>query len=430
MISRSDIIDNRKLFLKDAINDMLEGSDKIKFAVGYLYLSGFYQIADNLENLHEAKILIGSNMNRQLMEALAETTQPEELTEEYSKLKYQRQLEKDKIKDHLGEKITQNLQALPHTFQRQKEIQKLVSLVKNNKIKIKVYTKYPLHAKAYIFKYKDNIASASRSEGIAVVGSSNLTMSGFYHNTELNTYVRGQKNFEELNLWFNELWKEAVPFEETLKTIFENSWAVKTVNPYDIYILTLYHLIKSSIEKKSATIWNWDSMPDLFPFQKVAIMQAYEWLQKYNGVFICDVVGLGKTYIGAGLLKHLNKRVLIISPPGLIDMWKRFKERFGFDAEVISRGMLYRGIYDDKSALKKYERRNIVLIDESHHFRNSDTKMYRELQPFLIGKQVILMTATPQNTTPWNVYNHFIRQKRTFFLINLKNLIYETFLIK
>ena len=82
MISRSDIIDNRKLFLKDAINDMLEGSDKIKFAVGYLYLSGFYQIADNLEKLDEAKILIGSNMNRQLMEALAETIQPEELKEE------------------------------------------------------------------------------------------------------------------------------------------------------------------------------------------------------------------------------------------------------------------------------------------------------------------------------------------------------------
>ncbi len=405
MISRSDIIDNRKLFLKDAINDMLEGSDKIKFAVGYLYLSGFYQIADNLERLEEAKILIGSNMNRQLMEALAETIQPEELKEEYSKQQYQRNLEKDKIKDNLGEKITQNLQSLPHSIQRQKEIRKLVSLVKNNKIRIKVYTKYPLHAKAYIFKYKENIASASRSEGIAVVGSSNLTMSGFYHNTELNTYVRGQKNFEELNIWFDELWKEAIHFEETLKTIFENSWAIKTVNPYDIYILTLYHLIKSSIEKKSATIWNWDGMPDLFPFQKVAIMQAYEWLQKYNGVFICDVVGLGKTYIGAGLLKHLNKRSLIISPSGLVDMWKRFKERFEFDAEVISRGMLYRGIYDDKSVLKKYERRDVVLIDESHHFRNNDTKMYRELQPFLIGKQVILMTATPQNTSPWNVYN-------------------------
>ena len=405
MISRSDIIDNRKLFLKDAINDMLEGSEKIKFAVGYLYLSGFYQIADNLEKLEEAKILIGSNMNRQLMEALAETIQPEELKEEYSKQQYQRNLEKERIKDNLGEKITQNLQALPHTIQRKKEIQKLVTLVQNKKIKIKAYTKYPLHAKAYIFKYKDNIASASRSEGIAVVGSSNLTMSGFYHNTELNTYVRGQKNFEELNEWFNELWKEAVPFEETLKTIFENSWAIKTVNPYDIYILTLYHLIKSSIEKKSATIWNWDGMPDLFPFQKVAIMQAYEWLQKYNGVFICDVVGLGKTYIGAGLLKHLNKRVLIISPPGLIDMWKRFKERFEFDAEVISRGMLYRGIYDNKSVLKKYERRDVILIDESHHFRNNDTKMYRELQPFLIGKQVILITATPQNTSPWNIYN-------------------------
>ncbi|KQC06525.1 MAG: hypothetical protein APR54_01615 [Candidatus Cloacimonas sp. SDB] len=405
MITRSDIIDNRKLFLKDVVNDMLAGSEKIKFAVGYLYLSGFYQIAENLEKLEDAKILIGSNLNRQLMEALAETLHPDELEESQEKLKFQRKIDKTNFKTEIEQKITQNIQALPHSVKRQLEIQKLVELVKSKKLEIRVYTRYPLHAKAYIFKYKQNIATASGAEGIAVVGSSNLTMSGFYHNTELNTYVRGQKNYEELNDWFDELWKEAVPFDDSMQSIIENSWALKTISPYDVYIFTLYHLTKFSLERKSSTIWNWDNMPNLYPFQKVAIMQANEWLQKYNGVFICDVVGLGKSFIGAGLLKHLNKRALIISPPGLIEMWERFKERFQFDAVVISRGMLYRGIYDNESVLNNYENRDVVLIDESHHFRNSDTKMYRELQPFLIGKQVILMTATPQNTSPWNIYN-------------------------
>ena len=134
-------------------------------------------------------------------------------------------------------------------------------------------------------------------------------------------------------------------------------------------------------------------------------MQAHETLNKYNGVFISDVVGLGKTFIGAGLLRHLNKRALIISPPGLIEMWKEFKEKFRIDAEVVSRGMIYKGIYDDHSILRQYENRDVVLIDESHHFRSTKAKRYQELQPFLADKQVILMTATPQNTSVWNIYN-------------------------
>ncbi|MBU0710364.1 hypothetical protein KJ762_02220, partial [bacterium] len=318
MTTFSDIIDNRDLNLKDEILSKLDGSEKVKFAVGYLYLSGFYQIADKLENLQDAKILIGSNINRDLMEALAESVNgDEELQEVYDSEQYQRPVDRNKVKDKVRERITANLQALPHTAQRQQEIRKLVELIAQKKVKVKVYTRHPLHAKAYIFKYKQEIATAAASEGIGVIGSSNLTISGFYHNTELNTYVRGQKNYEEMNAWFDRLWAEAVPFEDTLKELFEESWALKTVNPYDIYILTLYHLSKASIERQTEQIWFWENpdymdrlvsrfkkMKDLYPFQKVAIMQGYQWVNKYNGVFISDVVGLGKTYIGSGILRQ------------------------------------------------------------------------------------------------------------------------------
>lgn len=419
MTTFSDIIDNRHLNLKDEILTKLDGSDKIKFAVGYLYLSGFYQIADKLENLKGAKLLIGSNINRNLLEALAESVAgEEELKDKYDSTKLQRPLDRDRVKENINQSIISNLQALPHTIQRQREIAKLVELVKEKKVRIKVYTKHPLHAKAYIFKFKEDIASASASEGIGIIGSSNLTMSGFFHNTELNTYVRGQKNYEELNEWFDRLWEEGVPFEEALQETFEESWALKTVNPYDIFILTLYHLTKATIERQTEQIWFWENpdfmarlvsrfkkMEDLYAFQKVAIMQAYQWVNQYNGVFISDVVGLGKTYIGAGLLKQLNRRVLIISPPGLVPMWEEFLEKFEVDGKVVSRGLIRNGIYDKDSCLWQYQEREIVLINESHHLRNNDTKMYREVQPFLAGKRVILLTATPQNTSVWNIYN-------------------------
>lgn len=419
MSTFSDIIDNRNLNLKDEIIDKLNGSEQVKFAIGYLYLSGFYHIADKLENLKEVKLLIGSNLNQQLIEALAETLPgDEDIVEEFGKIKYQRPTDRDKIKIGISQSIIGNVQALPHTRIRQQEIAKLAELVKSEIVKIKIYTKHMLHAKAYIFKYKQDIAAAAAAEGIGIIGSSNLTMSGFYHNTELNTYVRGQKNYEELNEWFDRLWEEASDFDESMINILQESWALKTVNPYDIFILTLYHLTKSTIEKQTSQIWFWDNedfmsrlvsrfpnMQDLYPFQKVAIMQAYDWVQKYNGLFVADVVGLGKTFIGAGLLKQLNRRALIISPPGIVDMWEKFAEKFEIDAKVISRGMIYRGVYDKNSPLWPYRERELILIDESHHFRNSDTKMYHELQPFLANKKVILQTATPQNTSAWNIYN-------------------------
>lgn len=419
MSKYSDIIDNRTLKLRDEIITKLDASEQVKFAVGYLYLSGFNQVADKLEQLKEAKILIGSNLNKSLIEALAETLpSQDDVEEEYKKNTLQKKEEKKNVINQITSSITQNVQSLPHTFNRQKEISKLVELVDSGKLTIKVYTKYPLHAKAYIFKYQQQIAKASSSEGICIVGSSNLTMSGFNHNTELNSYVHGQKNYEELNKWFNQLWDESVPFDESMKKVLEDSWAIKTVNPYDIFILTLYHLTKSTIEKQTAQIWFWENpdymerlisrfsnMEDLYPFQKVAIMQAYEWVQKYKGVFISDVVGLGKTYIGAGLLRQLNRRTLIISPPHLMDMWEEFIEKFEINARVLSRGMLYNGTYNNQSALWPYREREVVLIDESHHFRNDDTNMYKELQPFLANKLVVLMTATPQNTSAWNIYN-------------------------
>ncbi|MEW6326252.1 MAG: helicase-related protein [Thermodesulfobacteriota bacterium] len=402
----SDIIDNRNIKLRDEINSILGSSERVKFAVGYLYLSGFYQIAERLGELSEVKILTGNSLNQETVEELAQSLAGfDELEEAYNSKRVQRKSEKGKVKTEVADAIVKNLQALPHSIERETNIKRLSELIKGGKVQVKIYTKHPLHAKAYIFKYKKETADAARAEGISIVGSSNLTISGFHHNTELNTYVRGQNNYEELNKWFDELWNEAVPFEDALVERLDESWALRTVNPYDIYILTLYHLVKGNLERQASTIWNWDGMPPLYSFQKAAIMQAYQTLHKFNGVFISDVVGLGKTFIGAGLLRHLKKRALIISPPGLMDMWKEFKEKFQIDAEVISRGMLYRGIYDSESPLKQYENREIVLIDESHHFRNTKSKRYQELQPFLADKQAILMTATPQNTSVWNIYN-------------------------
>ena len=415
----ADIIDNQTRQLSDEINDRLAGSQSVKFAAGYLYLSGFYEIADRLGGLNEARILVGDHLNRDTIEALAQALPDEEELEAEVNA---REFERPDVRKERIAKVANSLQAnvagLPHSLDREQKLAHIAELIRQERIKIKVYTKYPLHAKAYIFKFKPEAAQAAAAEGLGIVGSSNLTLSGFRNNTELNTYVRGQKNYEELNDWFDRLWEEAVPFQETISNTLEESWALKTVSPYDVYIMTLYHLVKSSLQRHTEQIWFWtdqaymdrlrerfDGFQNLYSFQKVAIMQAINMLAEYKGVFISDVVGLGKTFIGSGLLKQLGQRALILCPAGLTEMWKDFAENFEVDAKILSQGMLYRGAYNEDSPLHRYENRPVVLIDESHNFRNSNTEKYRELQPFLAGKKVILMTATPQNTSVWNIYN-------------------------
>jgi len=402
----SDIIDNRRSFLKDEINSVLKATEEAKFAVGYLFLSGFNEILGNISHLKELKLIIGSISDTKTLEEIAEgVARRDELEEAAERLKYQKPAEKKEIIRTLKTKIGHNIGGLEQSEENENMFLSLKGLITSGKIKVKLYTKQRLHSKAYLFKYKKEAAEQTRSEGIAVVGSSNLTLSGFKHSTELNVIVRGNENFKELDNWFEELWKESEPFNKELLSSIEESWALKYANPYDIYMLTLYNLVKSKMKYRSHVLWDWKGMPKLYRFQKIAVMQAYEILNRYNGVFVCDVVGLGKTFIGAALLKQLGKSAVVICPPRIKKMWDEFGERFKIDIKPISHGSLYKGIFNQDSELWTYRDREVVLIDESHYFRNSDSKRYYEIHPFLAGKKVILVTATPQNTSIWNIYN-------------------------
>ena len=402
----SDIIDNRRSFLKDEINSVLTATEEAKFAVGYLFLSGFNEIICNISHLKELKLIIGSVSDTKTLEEIAEgVARRDELEEAVDKLKYQKASKKKEIIGTLKTKIGHNIGGLEQSAENENMLLSLKDLIVSGKVKIKLFTKQRLHSKAYLFKYRKEAAEQTRSEGIAIVGSSNLTLSGFKHSTELNVIVRGNENFNELDNWFEGLWEESEPFKKELLSSIDESWALKYANPYDIYILTLYTLVQSKMKYRSHVLWDWSGMPKLYRFQKIAVMQAYEILNRYDGVFVCDVVGLGKTFIGAALLKQLGERAVIICPPRLIKMWEDFGEKFKIDIKAISHGGLYKGEFNQDSELWTYRDRKVVLIDESHYFRNSDSKRYYEIYPFLAGKKVILVTATPQNTSIWNIYN-------------------------
>ncbi|MGB7296757.1 MAG: phospholipase D-like domain-containing protein, partial [Candidatus Aminicenantales bacterium] len=146
-------------------------------------------------------------------------------------------------------------------------------------------------------------------EGIAIVGSSNLTLSGVTHNTELNVVVQGNDNHAELVRWFDELWNESQDFDERLMQEMQQSWAVNPVRPYEIYMKTLYALVRDRLEGEDERdiLWDDDITSRLADFQKVAVRQTVQMVRDYGGAFVADVVGLGKSYIGAAVVKHFER---------------------------------------------------------------------------------------------------------------------------
>ncbi|MFO1520802.1 MAG: phospholipase D-like domain-containing protein [Kiritimatiellia bacterium] len=133
-----------------------------------------------------------------------------------------------------------------------------------------------------------------------MVGSSNLTLAGLTHNTELNVIVQGNQNHAELVRWFDELWKEAQDFDEALISELKESWAAAQVRPYDIYMKTLYTLVRDRLESEDETelLWDDDIFRKLASFQKVAVRRAVQMVRDHGGCFVADVVGLGRFHPG------------------------------------------------------------------------------------------------------------------------------------
>ncbi len=415
-----DIIDNRSEKLAEHINLILDSTEKARFAVGYFFLSGFQSIAKELQGVKELRLLIGNTTNRETLEQLAEGyPRLEQVADVAEAQTYPKRIESQQMGAETAENIIESVELMDQTDDGELLIKTLVEMIKEKRLRVRVYTKGRLHAKAYIFDYNDE---GRYEKGIAVVGSSNLTLAGVSHNTELNVVVQGNANHAELCRWFDELWDEAQNFDESLMEVMKSSWAIAPVSPYDIYMKTLYELVKDRLEggDEGDILWEEDITKQLADFQKVAVQQAVQIIRDYGGAFVADVVGLGKSYIGAAIVKYFewaeNARPLIVCPAPLVQMWERYNEVYQLNARVLSMGHLREGEdrpdeqgYDLTSTILDdviYRDRNFVLVDESHNFRHRDTQRYRVLQAFLAtGRQCCFLTATPRNKSAWDVYH-------------------------
>lgn len=416
-----DIIDNRSVKLAEYIRHFLSESKRARFAVGYLFLSGLEAIGGELDKIEELRLLIGNTSNRETVEQLSEAFKRlERVEEEQDRLALARRVDREKRAAETAANLREAVALMDQTDESQALVWSLIRMVEEGRLKVRVYTRGRLHAKAYIFDWS---TPNPGNNGVAIVGSSNLTLSGIESNTELNVVVHDQGsamdpeqgNHAALVRWFEELWDEAEDFDEHLMNELRESWAPKLASPYEIYLKTLHELVRDRLDEEEPTMLPADELYEqLADFQKIAVEQAIRIIERHRGCFVADVVGLGKSFVGAAITKYFERvrgaAPLIICPKSLEQMWQDYNAVFRLHAEIVPMSMLREGDGQgvDLENDPRFRNRDFVLIDESHNFRNTDTQRYRVLERFLNdgqGRRVCMLTATPRNSRARDVLN-------------------------
>lgn len=291
--------------------------------------------------------------------------------------------------DHFARTIDQ----LPQTMKWEDLIRAWTSSIAAGEVRVRQVQRYPLHSRL--------LSEAERS----CIPQAPFAADSAASSHELAIELRGNEHLRARD-WFNGHFVRALPIEEQLLECLEESWAGAYCTPRDIYYLTLFHYFPNLVEGLDREDDN-PMLTHLTAFQVDAYNQAKEILSRYGGVFLADVVGLGKTYIALALLKHFKRRygerAVVIAPPSVCPAWEQLSHFLDVDLKTISIGKL--------EELHEYSDRELVVIDESHNFRNTGTLRYETLQGWLrpdegaSHRKVLLLSATPQNNRAEDVKN-------------------------
>ncbi len=295
----------------------------------------------------------------------------------------------------------------------------VVEAMRTGRIECRVYDKDKFHAKAYIAN-----AHPGADTSQALVGSSNLTVPGLTKNVELNVRIHAPPEVAQLQAWFEAHWKDATDVTDTLVEAITRH--IRLYQPFDVYARALHEFFRG--HELTDNEWE-ESRSQVFPrldrYQKEAYWRLLDIAQHQDGAFLCDGVGLGKTFVGLMLIErlvlHEGKRVVLFAPKAAKDgVWephlKEWLSHIGGGADfsnlaVFSHTDLGRGGEYPERFRRIAELADAVIVDEAHHFRNPGRpgqdgdpstrsryyQLYDLLDPAYRRKSLFLLTATPIN---------------------------------
>ncbi len=379
--------------------------------VGYFFISGFYKLYPSLENVEKIRILVGLKTDHLVYDTLQQA-------KEQGLLPLQSHAE---ARDQVTKGLLTELEKADDSAAIETGVNKFIEWIRSGKLEIRAYPSENLHSKVYIMTF----AEGDRDKGRVITGSSNLTQSGLQDNLEFNVELKNRSDYDFAISKFNELWAVAVdvsaPYEDAV--IHQSPYARFT--PYELYLKFLYEYFQNelNLQAEQEDLY----VPDHFmklKYQEEAVGNALKVLHEYGGVFLADVVGLGKTYMAALLAQRLDGRHLVIAPPRLLHRDNRgsWPNVFG-DFQVRQTHFESTGKLDSllKRDLTKYTN---VFIDESHRFRTETTQTYEALARICRGKRVILVSATPMNNKPKDILSQvkLFQSGKASTIPNLRNL--------
>jgi len=298
----------------------------------------------------------------------------------------------------------------------------ILEAMRSGKIECRVYDKAKFHAKAYITHAKLEVVGAQ-----ALVGSSNFTQPGLTKNVELNVQIQSAREVAQLQEWFETHWNEA---NEVTDSVIETiSRHTQEYSPFDVYAKALQEFFRGH----EMTAGEWEEtrsrmFPKLDRYQKEAYWAFMKIARQHGSAFLCDGIGLGKTFVGLMLIErlvlHEGKRVVLFAPKGAKESvwephlrdWLPHIGGIGGGTDFSNLAVFSHTDLNRKGDFPERFRRiaelaDAVVIDEAHHFRNPGKRgdpetgegrsrywrLYDLLDDSVRPKKLFMLTATPIN---------------------------------
>ena len=389
-------------------------------ATGYFEIGALLALEGKWQALDKVRILMGAEMTHRTRKALLEA-----------------------VRDRAVSILDGSLEATKESDPFLRGVPAILDALKAHKIECRVYDKDKFHAKAYITHAKLEVVGSQ-----ALVGSSNFTAPGLTKNIELNIQVQSAREVAQLQEWFEAHWKEGSEVtDEIIQTIARH---IQLYTPFDVYAKALQEFFRG--HELTATEWD-ETKSRMFPridrYQKEAYWALMKIARQHGGAFLCDGVGLGKTFVGLMLIErlvlHEGKRVVLFAPKATkegvwephIKEWLPHIGGVGGGADFSNLAVFSHTDLGRKGDFPERFRRiaelaDVVIIDEAHHFRNpgsrgggsdgTEPSRYYRLYDLLDSaerpKSLFMLTATPINNR-LSDFRHmaelFTRRKEDYF---------------
>jgi len=388
--------------------------------VGFLRASGYFSLRPFLDNIAKTRVLIGIDVDKYIVRAVQNG-------------KLFLGAEEDVKADCLG-RIRRDIETSRYTKEVEDGIMQMVEDLISGRIELRAHPSKRIHAKLYVL-YPDNFGQYAH--GMAITGSSNLTGNGLgiseERQYEFNVKMEGYDDVKFSKDEFERLWEEAEGCEITapdVQTTIEKTYLEKDATPYELYVKMLMEFFSDRVLASEDD--NPFDMPEgyrKYDYQMDAVVEGYQKLLRYDGFFLADVVGLGKTVVATMIAKKFliengreHTKILVVYPPAVEQNWKATFKDFGIDkyANFITNRSLGKILDEDNYDYWNADEYDLILVDEAHKFRSHTTAAFEQLQEICkmprierggipgLKKKVMLISATPMNNTPADLYNEIL----------------------